>query len=607
MSLTSVSSSQPLSVSETVGICTQAAVLQENLQTSPLRLLVPTEKPAEYKVTAYEPGKPYIAISYVWPSPSWQRLFTSNQPSTILSAEATVKSMHVSQFVSNVVKLMLSRPEGPDFGIWIDHECIKQGDEVEKNKQIAVMDQIYHHARYAAILLEDVALSAEEFTFVTSMVAWRDHRQRYVAIVRRLLSARWFSRAWCSQEMILSRSSEIFIHQAEKPNEPLQINYWTLAGWVNRAAMLDPMIKKLAEPRGIVKFDCKLTWHTSAWAWGILHGMNCFNNFDKIALVLNMLRAPSRLTDLPSRNGSDLSVDDENICKIINVFAILRKDLSLLLAGHSVSARLKKSSDFSWAAYPIPSDLTAETWHPNRYVDATNKAKLPHLREKYLVLEGFADKVVSQESWCIFEENSELYARIGESTHHITARWPGRSEDENWAAGNDFERNHSFQWLRNILLAILQLDRKDLFCNFTAPDDIPRSIFSSMDVFDLEDLEEGFRRHFSRATLFHRAMATQINSIENGGKVEFVHLGLLKGGSITAFGNVSDLMDKTIMQPYGMRPRTFDSNIFTVNALVFDDLPTSNTSHNEPRICCGGLRCFQMIPEENGEMSVRVK
>lgn len=81
------------------------------------------------------------------------------------------------------------------------------------------MDAVYARAAFVAILLEDVELSKEEHDILHAV---EDCLPRGASVllraelVRRILKARWFSRAWCSQEKILSRSSHLYLFPYEQ-------------------------------------------------------------------------------------------------------------------------------------------------------------------------------------------------------------------------------------------------------------------------------------------------------------------------------------------------------------------------------------------------------
>jgi ABC-type enterochelin transport system permease subunit len=100
-------------------------------------------------------------------------------------------------------------------GLWIDACCIDQNDIVEKRHAIAAMDAIYRSAREVFIALEVFSLSDEQGILLQEVLANRFYEgshdgflseeklRRLSMILIVILSARWFTRAWCSQELQL--------------------------------------------------------------------------------------------------------------------------------------------------------------------------------------------------------------------------------------------------------------------------------------------------------------------------------------------------------------------------------------------------------------------
>ncbi len=135
---------------------------------------------------------------------------------------------------------ILSLRTSGDEGVWLDKLCINQSDESEKAIAIGAMDVVYRSARRLVILLEDVQLDAteqkaaemyagcyknmeqliiknsiqceaktkfmrsnkyltgfnDELDMEAAQKLWEDARQ----FLKKLLTARWFSRAWCAHE-----------------------------------------------------------------------------------------------------------------------------------------------------------------------------------------------------------------------------------------------------------------------------------------------------------------------------------------------------------------------------------------------------------------------
>lgn len=135
---------------------------------------------------------------------------------------------------------VLSLRTSGDEGVWLDKLCINQSDESEKVIAVGAMDVVYRSARRLVILLKDVQLDAaeqkaaetyagcyknmeqliikngiqgeaktkfmrsnkyltgfnDELDMEAAQKLWEDARQ----FLKKLLTARWFSRAWCAHE-----------------------------------------------------------------------------------------------------------------------------------------------------------------------------------------------------------------------------------------------------------------------------------------------------------------------------------------------------------------------------------------------------------------------
>jgi hypothetical protein len=186
----------------------------------------------------------FIIISYCWHYPGEWTLAPAGQ------AQQLKPGWEISQPMANFVLSQTC----PDEGVWLDKLCIKQSDESEKVVAVGAMDIIYRSARRLLILLEDVQLDeGEEKAAVTYAGFYEDMRQFIVdneikgaerdqligsckysvghegepdeevvqnlwedgrRFTKKLLTARWFSRAWCAHE------SRVLTHPV-KGNNPL--------------------------------------------------------------------------------------------------------------------------------------------------------------------------------------------------------------------------------------------------------------------------------------------------------------------------------------------------------------------------------------------------
>ncbi|KAL3421654.1 hypothetical protein PVAG01_05810 [Phlyctema vagabunda] len=119
-------------------------------------------------------------------------------------------------------------------GLWVDRVCIDQDNEVEKQISIGQMNLVYNRARVVVVALDDVMFSNDEVEAIAAYTAeyeksheiefktpFEDDRPRYmssrpvlVSAYLKIISSRWFERAWCFHEMRLGRS-HVFLMKKE--------------------------------------------------------------------------------------------------------------------------------------------------------------------------------------------------------------------------------------------------------------------------------------------------------------------------------------------------------------------------------------------------------
>ena len=96
---------------------------------------------------------------------------------------------------------------------WIDQLCITQSSEFEKAAAIGSMDLVYQSARKVVVALEDIALTTTDadlmFRYANtgtlqSQIPEFD-RQELATIFGKIVTARWFDRAWCLHEFLVGR------------------------------------------------------------------------------------------------------------------------------------------------------------------------------------------------------------------------------------------------------------------------------------------------------------------------------------------------------------------------------------------------------------------
>lgn len=116
--------------------------------------------------------------------------------------------------------MILRLRQSDEEGIWIDQLCIRQDDEKEKQEAISSMDLIYQSARLVLIVLEDICLSEADVKVVGDFYDFQaeDNKAQainaateFLTVFRKIIKARWFSRAWCMHEHLTSRIARLLI------------------------------------------------------------------------------------------------------------------------------------------------------------------------------------------------------------------------------------------------------------------------------------------------------------------------------------------------------------------------------------------------------------
>ena len=144
----------------------------------------------------------FLALSYTWHSPAW-RPNSSIAPLSQVADGPLWPAMWAA----------LLAQVGDQEAFWIDQLCIDQSSESEKIAAIGSMDLVYQSARKVVIALEDIALSSAEVdsmfliaeSGVFSNEISEDDRDRVASAFVKIVSARWFDRAWCLHEFLVGR------------------------------------------------------------------------------------------------------------------------------------------------------------------------------------------------------------------------------------------------------------------------------------------------------------------------------------------------------------------------------------------------------------------
>ncbi|KAL8728498.1 MAG: hypothetical protein Q9181_005323 [Wetmoreana brouardii] len=183
---------------------------------APFRLIHQANNRCEVGPSVQLPS--FIALSYCWHNNSWE--FNGDPVKVPIAATNVSWPMSIS-----MLKALLLERTSLDEGIWIDQCCINQGDPQEKSQTIGFMNRIYEQARVIVVVLEDVLIDEVERVFLESLMQRcssrgptdpstlleRNSTHRVVGLALKIFSARWFTRAWCNHELMVSRNHIFFI------------------------------------------------------------------------------------------------------------------------------------------------------------------------------------------------------------------------------------------------------------------------------------------------------------------------------------------------------------------------------------------------------------
>ncbi|KAF4565659.1 hypothetical protein EYR40_002271 [Pleurotus pulmonarius] len=616
-----IKSDLPLSFGDAFNICgnTKSTTVRSKItRFIPLRCMRCRGDSDVYEVVPFHGGE-YVAISYSWPGKDWVRLHDSNFGTQIAreSGADLVECNHFSSFTRKAFEDAVKATKIDQ--VWLDYMCIDQTNNAEKEVQVALMDRFYSNASLTVILLEDVELSNAELDLLQgSLTVLRNRSGQYVEIVWRILNARWFGRAWCSQEWVLSRSPVIYVHRTDDPyGRPMAFSWASLKHWINRAGIYDPQINDvgLTDPRG------SNTWGTNAqynfqqsiaWAFGIVNDLGCFNQYDKIALVNNLVHADmsSRIVDLPAvpPPNTDPRLIAENVVKIVNVLAILREDFSLLLTSHVANNPLRGSKGFSWAGPSIRGDAVAQAWSPRTYEVHGSAASLA---VDGLRLKGIAMEICDQTDYEFVRNAQGLHAKIdGVVQNLITSEWlsaeyPTASVPSNWLSAESpgtrlLHANQAF--FRDLCYIVDNFNLVNVY----------QLIFNhAHDQWWYDprdgDLKTQMGSHFTHYSLTIMFYASMISFLWEGKVGRFSVVRMANGLELLVRGNVSDLRGKLLFQPYVIRPKELGPHHPTVNSFVLEKLPQeqkeSKLRHYK---CYGAVRGFGLLPAEGEEIHAHV-
>ncbi|KAF2185598.1 hypothetical protein K469DRAFT_750321 [Zopfia rhizophila CBS 207.26] len=238
----------------------------------------------------------------------------------------------------------------------IDQRSIDQGNKEEKDAAVGAMDIIYSSARQLIIILEDIEIPHEEEQIInrywdvvrsaTPLENWNvpeSDLQIIRKVFRRILSSRWFTRAWCSHEL---RIAKYYLEDV------------------------------LAQPRfRALNSDGKVLWESfspkrlSSRNSMTLLALGCSDENDKLQISINLAGLPVYW------KGKDKGEDEAYWVSVL--LALAAGDASVLgFWGPSLLLSEKGKSFYSWARRsfdPLVETRPRMNWTDMRIASATRE------------------------------------------------------------------------------------------------------------------------------------------------------------------------------------------------------------------------------------------
>ena len=156
----------------------------------------------------------FIILSYTWHSTSW-----TPQPVLMRSSQFQDTRKTEGPLSPAMWEAFLAQRDNEYESLWVDQLCIKHSSEHEKSVAIGSMDLLYRSARKVIVAIEDVAFTISELelmlSYTDSDLSWSQWPQHDLnalsAAFQKLVKARWFQRAWCLHEFLVSRTHVFLI------------------------------------------------------------------------------------------------------------------------------------------------------------------------------------------------------------------------------------------------------------------------------------------------------------------------------------------------------------------------------------------------------------
>lgn len=254
---------------------------------APLRFLCESSK--QLQLDSPPRISSYIALSYCWHGPDWKIADCLGRPEMGWPISTAM------------VHSLLEQRESTDEGIWIDQCCINQQDPSEKQLAIGSMDLVYKSARKVVAILEDVRISEAENILLQNIGVKLEPKDAdlnaVTHILIRILSARWFRRAWCSHELQLSNDL-VFLLPAtptsvELSPDGLETLYFLTSYHISQHKDLASMVQDVQISfdlftRTIDRKDKEACGRSLISEFSDIHELACSSQTDVLCIAMNI-------------------------------------------------------------------------------------------------------------------------------------------------------------------------------------------------------------------------------------------------------------------------------------------------------------------------------
>ncbi|KAH9227949.1 hypothetical protein K456DRAFT_1765534 [Colletotrichum gloeosporioides 23] len=141
--------------------------------------------------------------------------------------------------------------------VWIDAICVNQDDLHERGRQVSLMPQIYSRAREVVIYVGE---ATSDIPALFKHLTWAQHnttpgkREEIQGALARLLSRRYFSRAWIIQEVALARQAALVCGSHTLSWSLVHVNNLAARGLLTGLASEDGRIPGLQALPPVIQF-----------------------------------------------------------------------------------------------------------------------------------------------------------------------------------------------------------------------------------------------------------------------------------------------------------------------------------------------------------------